>query len=278
MTELQEAIKIWEEKGKHGTKEERIERGKKWLPYYAYLAGKNKGADFHLPEKPDELVSALISEGGIKPGDSILDIGAGMGSYALRFAQAGCNVTAIDASLPCLELLSERASACGLDDRIRTACTSWEEFETEEHFDMVFTSMCPAICNYDELMRMESKAKKACCIITTARGSYDRHRKAMMAALDIHPSGGMVTEALHYMNVLYLSGRELQIKSRSIKSNSKISKERLLEQFPIYFKIFGINEDVSIPFLGEYFKSNAKDGYLEDESLMNLAMLYWSLK
>lgn len=277
MLTLEEAIKNWEETGQHGTRQERIERGKKWVPYYAYLAGRQNPEAYTLPEQPNAFVAELLHSGAVKPGDTVLDIGAGMGSYALEFAGAGCHVTAMDASAECLEVLRKKAEICGLQDRIETVQTAWEEFAPVRKYDVTFSSMCPAICNLEELERMEAITKKTCCLISVTRGSYDKHRKAMMAGLNIRPQGGMTTEALHYMNVLYFTGRQFQMKSLCTHSCHKVSVKTVLEQYPIYFRIFGGDEEVSIPFLQSYLAGNAVDGYLEDESQMNLAMLYWNV-
>lgn len=123
---------------------------------------------------------------------------------------------------------------------------------------------------------MEALAGRTCVLISVTRGSYDKHRKAMMKALDIHPNGGMTTEALHYMNALYLSGRSFQMASHSTHSSFRVSTDTVMQQYPIYFQIFGIPESVSRPFLTDYLSQNAVDGYLQDESSMNLAMLFWN--
>ena len=273
---LEDALRNWEEAGMHGSREERIGRGKKWLPYYDYLAGRQDADRYELPEKPDAFVAQLLADGAVKPGDSVLDIGAGTGAYALEFARAGCLVTALDASRRSLAVLQAKAEKCGLLRRIEAVCCAWEEFIPDRHYDVTFCSMCPAICNFTELERMESITDRTCCLITVARGSFDRHRKAMMAGLGIRPRGGMVTEAIHYMNALYLSGRLFQMKSSLRHSFYQVSEETVLEQYPIYFKIFGVDETVSVPFLEKYLKDNAEDGFLKDESLLNLAMLYWT--
>lgn len=272
---LEDALKEWEEAGRHGTREERIARGKKWLPYYAFLAERQRGVPYTLPETPNEFVTELFRREVVKPGDTVLDIGAGLGSYALEFASLGCRVTAMDASRECLDVLETRAKQNSL--AIETIQSTWEEWEPNQKYDITFSSMCPAICNLEELERMEAITKKSCVLVTVTRGSYDKHRKAMMAALGIHPQGGMTTEALHYMNALYLSGKQFHMTSRTTTSSHKVSAAAIMEQYPLYFRIFGISQVDSIVFLEKYLEENAKDGYLEDESRMNLAMLDWNV-
>lgn len=278
MLTLEEAIRNWEEAGRHGTREERIARGKKWLPYYAYLAEKQDPEQCPIPETAREFVAALLADGAVRPGDRVLDIGAGVGNYALEFARQGCCVTALDASPECLEVLGARAEKWGLSHRIERIQGAWEEFIPAGKFDVTFSAMCPAICDMAELERMEAITSRLCCLITVTRGSYDKHRKAMMARLNIRPQGGMTTEALHYMNVLYLSGRQFQMKSMSVHSFRRVSAETVLAQYPIYFGIFGVEKSRSLPFLESYLRENAKDGFLDDESQMNLAMLYWDVQ
>lgn len=48
-----------------------------------------------------------------------------------------------------------------------------------------------------------------------------------------------------------------------------------MEQYPLYFKIFGVPEEKSMAFLQGYLERNAVDGYLEDETVMNQALVYW---
>ena len=99
----------------------------------------------------------------------------------------------------------------------------------------------------------------------------------MMAELGIKPRGGMVSEALHYINALYLMGRQPNVKCITTRRSSRISAERVMEQYPLYFKIFGVPEEKSMAFLQGYLEHNAVDGYLEDETVMNQALVYWEV-
>ena len=273
MYTLEQCEKQWDEAGRHGTVMERLDRTERWMPYYAWLAGEASRA-YSPNETARAFVDRLMRTGHLCSGDSVLDIGAGMGGYTLELARHCGSVTALDPSGPCLEVLSARAASVGLEN-VRTVERPWERFCPAERYDLVFSAMCPAVCNIEELRRMESLSRRGCCLITVMRGSYDKHRKAMMAELGIRPQGGMTTEALHYYNALYLMGRQPEVTCRTVRSTSRQPVEAALRRDPIYFRVFGVEEGRSIAFLQDYLARNAADGYLEEESCLRLAMICW---
>lgn len=275
MYTLDECARWWDEAGRHGGADERVRLLQRWLPFYA-LAAHGTDADAGPFAREDPFVDRLAAEGFVRPGDTVLDIGSGVGDHALAFARRGARVTALDASSDCLEACVGRARAEGLDG-VDALLGTWEGFAADESFDLAFSAMCPAICNVDELRRMEASARRACCIVTVGRGSSDRHRKAMMAELRIKPQGGFATEALHYFNVLYLMGRQPNVFCLETRRSSRVTLEEALGRFPVYFEAFGIPDAVSRPYVEEYFARNAVDGALEDETVMKYAMVYWRL-
>ena len=204
----------------------------------------------------------------------MLDIGAGMGSDSLYFAAHCSKVTSLELSGDCLEVLRCRAEGLGLKN-LETVQLPWEEYRSAERFDVCYSSMCPAICNAEELRRMESLSKRLCCLVTVTRGSYDRRRKAMMAGLGVKPRGGMVTELIHCFNVLCLMGRQPEVRCRTVHREYDAPVEKLLEQYPLYFKIFGVPEERSRAFLEDYLSRHAANGFLHEESHINYAMITW---
>ena len=54
----------------------------------------------------------------VKPGDKVLDVGAGPGRFTIELARMGANVTVADISPRQLELNRERVDEAGLEDRI----------------------------------------------------------------------------------------------------------------------------------------------------------------
>lgn len=276
MYSLENCVKQWEEAGGHGSAEERIRRAESWLPYYSFFAEGQKTGDFSLSDEDGVFPAYLIREGLVKPTDRVLEIGAGLGADSLRFASSCASVTALEMNEDCLQVLRHRAACCGLDN-LRPLQGAWETFEPSEPFDVSYSSMCPAICNLEELQRLERMTRRLCCLVTVMRGSHEKHRRAMMTELGIRPKGGMLTEMLHYFNVLYLLGRQPNVITRTVESIRDIPVETALEQFSVYFKIFGVDEERSLPFLRDYLARHAENGVLREESRIHYGMITWTV-
>lgn len=276
MYTLEECVAFWEETGKHGTKEERIARGKAWHPYYGYIAQKQLGKPLTLDSDATEIVDFLHREGILQSLDHVLDIGAGMGAYALEMARCCSKVTALDNSPECIAVIEDKLARSEISN-VATQLISWEEFYPDEKFDVSFSSMCPAICNLEELCRMEAMTKRSCCLIAVTRGSYDKHRMRMIKELELKHKGGITTEALHYMNVLYLLGRQPNVRCITRASSYSIPVEAFCEQYVNYFPIFGMSKEESEHYLNRYVEENAVDGSIEEKSLHNLAVITWNV-
>ena len=277
MYTLENCEKLWEEAGKHGTIEDRITRSKLWEPYYRYIAEKMMNMPLAEDIYEPPVVSYMVKEGVLTKDTSVLDIGAGMGNYAMSFAKHCKEVTALEPVAACMDVLRHKSDHYGITN-IHSVLDCWERFAPDITYDVTFSAMCPAICNTQELARMEALTNRTCCLVAVQRGSCEKHRKEMMSQLNITPQGGMTTEVIHYINALYLMGRQPNVKFLEFRHISRISEEAVLEQYPIYFEIFGVSKEVSIPFLKKYLAQNATQGFLEDESCLRQALIYWSIE
>lgn len=276
MYTLERCEALWAEAGKHGTPAQRMARTEKWLPYYAFLASHAGDEPYALPEKPHPIVAEMLREEILTRESTLLDIGAGMGSFALAFARECAGVTALEPCGECLALLQHRAEGLGLTN-IQTVRAMWERYQPEERFDVTFSAMCPAICDVEALKKMESMTRRTCCLVAVARGSYDKHRKAMMRELGVRPQGGMTTEAIHYINALYLMGRQVNVRWSTSRRATRIPAQQALERYSTYFSVFGVPRDRSEKYLQAYLERHGTDGCLEEESLLKQAFIYWDV-
>lgn len=275
MYTLEDCIRQWDEAGQHGAPEERVANSRLWEPYYSFLA-ENFTEPTSVLSLEKEMTEYLVREEILSKERVLLDIGAGMGGFTLCFAEVCRQVDALESVGACTEVLKKRANHRGRSN-IRVIHGFWEEFIPDKRYDVTFSSMCPAICSVEELRRMEAMTEKTCCLVAVQRGSYDKHRKAMMEGLGVKPKGGMATEAIHYINALYLMGRQPNLKFVQTKTVTRVPLEQAMERYSAYFRIFGVSDEAGNRFLDRYLQENASDGYIEEESLLRQALIWWNV-
>lgn len=102
-----------------------------------------------LNERVDKVAEYLRGKGLLGPGTQVLDIGCGAGRFVAEFARTAGHVTGIDLSPRMLEVGADYAAACGLSN-VSYRSGDFADFEIgelgwEKKFDLVFTSITPAI-------------------------------------------------------------------------------------------------------------------------------------
>lgn len=274
---LESLIAAWEQAEHHGDVTARIARNERWIPYYSYLAQAQREREASIDPFAAAITERLFSRGLLRAGDSVLDIGSGTGAFAHAFAARGLFVTALEMEPTSLNISRMRAEKLGLSG-IQYLEQMWETFMPQQQYDFVFASMCPAICNYDELMRMESCAAHACGIVAPAHDSPDPGRSRLMERLNVRPSGGMTPEMHWYDQALRLSGRTAEVLRWTRELEPAIPVQEAIQRSVSYFLSFGIPQEVSRPILTDYFASVAKDGMAFDETHLHTALIAWRVE
>ncbi len=90
-----------------------------------------------LEQAQEAKLELVCSKLGLQPGERVLDVGCGWGSFALHAARNhGVRVLGITLSGPQAELARERASEAGLADRVEFRVADYREL-TNEAFDAI---------------------------------------------------------------------------------------------------------------------------------------------
>ena len=113
-------------------------------------------------------ILTLLKEKGIFPGSEILDVGGGSGRYAIPFAENTHHVTVTDISSNMLALTEKNALEAGLHN-LKCQKLEWSGADIgalgwEKKFDLVFSSMCPAIRNKRGFENMSLASRNYCLL------------------------------------------------------------------------------------------------------------------
>ncbi|MGE5701096.1 MAG: class I SAM-dependent methyltransferase [Clostridia bacterium] len=165
-------------------------------------------------------------------GTSILDIGAGSGSFALPFARVAGEVTALEPALQMAELLQGRASEAELTNIVIDP-EPWETLDIDEkgyrnNFDLVFASMCPGINNWETLQKALHCARRYMFL------SFFAGKRENTAIRDLWPrltgteQPAFTLDVFYAQNLLYLHGYSFDFRVFEEKRTVSLNPEQAI--------------------------------------------------
>lgn len=128
-------------------------------------------------------VQELEQKGLLKSDYHIIDIGCGPGKFAAAFAQKVKHVTGIDISNQMIEQGNLHLKQREIKNVLLKTCDfTTLDINSEfygKRFDLVFSSMTPAIYDLKTLLKAMSMSRHWCCNITHINGTNILHSKIM---------------------------------------------------------------------------------------------------
>ncbi|MGI5916200.1 MAG: class I SAM-dependent methyltransferase [Anaerolineae bacterium] len=117
--------------------------------------------------RPDSSRDFLLSQ--LDSNTSVLDIGAGTGSWTVLMARAGAQVTALDPSLAMIEVLKENLVAEGLQENATVIQGSWPDADVPVHdITLCAHAMYGAADLALFIRRLEEVTRKRCFLLLRA--------------------------------------------------------------------------------------------------------------
>lgn len=132
-------------------------------PFMKTMADNLNASAKEMDPKTTPIYNAVISQVG--PEGTVIDIGAGVGRFAIPLAQAGIKVTAIEPSDEMRRHLFDSIERNGLSSRINTIPSSWP-VDDDLHADVIFASLVIQFSSDPEgfIRAMERSASKRCIL------------------------------------------------------------------------------------------------------------------
>jgi SAM-dependent methyltransferase len=113
-----------------------------------------------IPTKFQQKVFDFMDKNQIElENKSVLDIGCGTGVYTLHLAKKALHVDALDFSKQMLNVLQEDAKKYNISG-IKTIFTTFDDFNIQKYYDVVFCSMTPAVSQPKSFEKMDKSGNK----------------------------------------------------------------------------------------------------------------------
>lgn len=196
------------------------------------------------------IIGWLEDQGVSFEGKSVLDIGAASGGFAVPFAKRGAEVTAVEPSLPLVELMKENAAGPATGS-IEIVTKPFEDIDVqtigwEKAFDIVFVSMCPVWSNWDDVEKLLSCAREFCYLSTMVGSAEHSLLDEVWPLVSDHPRKSGHMEMAYLSHLLLLKGHAYQsLVTREMKK-TVVPHAVALEEVMTMLKMSSVSADEQV--------------------------------
>jgi len=222
----------------------------------------------------------LESEGALKPGFSVLDIGAGTGNLALPMARLGARVTALEPAEKMREIMERRAADEGVTG-IDILAAAWQDVDVvrdgmQGGFDLVVASMTPGIREPEDLHKMLAASRGYCYYSAYSGERWDAVQKDLWRVFfDGEELSGNPWDIIYPFNYLYASGYRPVLRfvfeSRVREGPPEDAVDELCEFF---WQYLDITDEVRRT-IAEYIRERSTGGVFRRENTVCRGMMIW---
>ncbi len=268
---------LWNESRQGSLLENRQPKDDKWLSFWdseatAYLEKVKRDEVFYR-----HIVDYLRRERVFCPGDKVLDIACGPGTYTLQFAPFAASVTALDVSAGMLSTMMVEAENRNLRN-IKPVKSAWDQYAVRGKYDLVFTALSPAIKGPEEFLRMETCSSRSCCYITFGEEEQSRTRSDLWKILTGGEKGKKEFNISYPFNLLMSMGRKPNVRFFDYESEEKMAVDQLIEYYVKFFNNFIRMDEKNIERISKHINSISVEGYCDNWSKKSLVALFWDVE
>ena len=225
------------------------------------------------------LFSFWEREGMLRPGCRVLDIGCGVGKYAVLFAERGCDVTLVDISPEMLRQAEKNLSAALTP--WRTFCCDFTQVSAGEAvfaggFDFSISTMSPAVRDAETVAKMSGMTRGFCFLSRFSAWSQPL-RDELLRRLGEMPRG-MFRDPLADVEQLIDAVREARYRPRVEYTDYCWCDRRTAEEMADYLNRHYLEGCGDPDRIVSAARELCTDGMLEDAVDTKVAWIYWNAR
>lgn len=225
-------------------------------------------------------VIEVISKKKILLDAKVLDVGGGSGRYAIPFASRTEMVTVTDLSSNMLKLAEKNAEKAGLKNmqfkKMEWSNADIKSLGWEKKYDLVFSSMCPAVHSIEGLDNM-CLASKGFCVLNQFITDTDSVSEYLSEALQI-PKGNNPhndrNSVQGFFNLLWMEGYEPEISYLRTKEEAEIGVLEAVSYYAGRYEKALKKHNTDIETLLQPLKRKNKIKMVKEKTL---AMILWKV-
>jgi len=211
-----------------------------------------------------EIIQKMISHGALHPDATVLDIGAGPGTWALPLARHSSHVTALEPANSMAEILQSRMAAQQISN-ITIERRTWQSVELEaahwyRAFDLVFASMTPGIDGPESLIKMMAASRGWCYMSAFSGSGWLLQYEPLWRVFFNEPIGEQPSDIIYPFNLVYSMGLRPSLEFSWWNREKGWTRDQAIERFILFFENYlEITETVKF-IITDYISQNCNNG------------------
>jgi len=228
-------------------------------------------------KRVDKVTKWLAKQGVLVAGFSVLDIGAGPGAFAIKFAGEAKEVVSLEPTEIMSHYLIKEVEKRKLDN-IKVLQISWEDIDIEkmgyrDQFDLVFASMSPGLNNLITIEKALACSRRYLFISKHAGKRYSDLMVGLWPLLFNEPLPPGHNEALYIANILYNNNYEFDFKVWDEPYEQETGIDEAVDNMLEELKIFGKDSPVNHDQVKLYVQSMADKGLVKNKGVNRYAKI-----
>jgi cyclopropane fatty-acyl-phospholipid synthase-like methyltransferase len=268
-------IEAWEKANQSNFDISDKERQKLLKEFWAEVSKKYSSSFESLLEERRKIVDFFISQEIVKPGQSLLDIGAGTGSFAIPLIEKGVKVTALDSSQKMFEEMKFWLEKFDLKEP-EIVIDKFQDFSSEKKYDTVLASFTPAVKNAELLFKMEKFSNNNCILLASSDNELFSERHLLYEKIFNQKFKSVGFNAFFPLAVLFHSKRMPDMKIYETKETRRFNLDEEIDFNIKYFKTLGKDENETRPIIENYLKKKAENGIITKTTNKKTAVIWWN--
>jgi len=226
-----------------------------------------------------ETVLNLCAQGMLNKDSIVLDIGAGLGSWAFPLSEHCRHVTALEPADAMADILASRSREQKVTN-ITIHRNTWHSADLDDlgwhkAYDLVFASMTPGVDGPPTLKKMMAASRGYCYLSTFAAPGMQSQYAPLWEIFFNEPLGHTIYDIIYPFNLIYTMGYRPSLTFSDWEEEEATGREEAVRMFTSFFENYMEITPGAKVTIEDYIDKHTRDGKYMRPCNIRIGTMIW---